>query len=71
VQILAITTARVACIDGDLSTAEELLTQEIHTNANNYTSYAHRSFVMARKQDWDYAFQDAAKVRFTDLSLPL
>lgn len=33
-QILAITTARNACIDRDLSTAEELLTQDILVDAN-------------------------------------
>ncbi|KAG2339395.1 hypothetical protein BDR05DRAFT_967930, partial [Suillus weaverae] len=60
-KILAIATARHACIIGDLSTAEELLTQEIHTNANNYTSYAHRSYVMARKHAWDHALDDAIK----------
>ncbi|KAG2345924.1 WD40 repeat-like protein [Suillus weaverae] len=58
---LAITTARDACIAGDLSTAEELLTQEIHTNANDHTLYAHRSFIMARKHDWDHALEDAIK----------
>ncbi|KAG1789521.1 heterokaryon incompatibility protein-domain-containing protein [Suillus plorans] len=61
VQILAITTARNACMDGDLSTAEELLTQDIDTDPNNHTSYAHRSFIMARKHDWDRALQDAIK----------
>ncbi|KAG1812741.1 hypothetical protein EV424DRAFT_76205 [Suillus variegatus] len=61
IQILAITIARHACIDGDLSTAEDLLTQDINTNANNHTCYAHRSFVMARKNDWDHALQDAMK----------
>jgi hypothetical protein len=65
-QILVITTARNACIDGDLSTAEELLTQEIFADANDYTSYAHRSFVMARKHDWDHALQDAIKARWAD-----
>ncbi|KAG2341477.1 hypothetical protein BDR05DRAFT_965159 [Suillus weaverae] len=60
-KILAITTARDACINGDLSTAEELLTQGIRTNANDYTSYAHRSFVLARKHDWDHALEDAIK----------
>ncbi|KAG1766605.1 hypothetical protein EV702DRAFT_1282874 [Suillus placidus] len=59
--ILAITTARDACIIGDLSTAEELLTQGIRTDANDYTSYAHRSFVLARKHDWDRALEDAIK----------
>jgi WD40 repeat protein len=68
VQILATTIARHACVTGDLPTAEELLTQEIHTNANNYTSYAHRSFVMARKHAWDHALEDAIKVSCTDSS---
>jgi hypothetical protein len=68
VQILAITTARHACVTGDLSTAEELLTQNIHTDANDYTSYAHRSFVMARKHDWDHALEDAIKVSNIDVS---
>ncbi|KAG2147843.1 uncharacterized protein EDB93DRAFT_1250352 [Suillus bovinus] len=60
-KILAITTARNACIYGDLSTAGELLTQDVNTDPNNYTSYAHRSFVMARKCHWDHALQDAIK----------
>ncbi|KAG2141379.1 uncharacterized protein EDB93DRAFT_630557 [Suillus bovinus] len=58
-KILDVTTARAACIDGDLSTAQALLTHDINTNRNNHTSYAHRSFVMARKHDWDHAVQDA------------
>jgi hypothetical protein len=62
VQILAINTARHACITGDLTIAEELLSQDIHTDANDYTSYAHRSFVMARKHAWDLALEDAIKV---------
>jgi Flp pilus assembly protein TadD len=66
VQILPITTAYHACVTGDLSTAEELLTQDIHTNANDHTSYAHLSFVMARKHDWDHALQDAIKVSSID-----
>jgi WD40 repeat protein len=70
VQILATTIARDACITGDLPTAEELLSQDIHTNANNYTSYAHRSFVMARKHAWDHALEDAIKVSCTDPSWP-
>jgi WD40 repeat protein len=68
VQILAITTARHACVTGDLSTAEELLTQDIHTDVNDHTLYAHRSFVMARKHDWDYALEDAIKVSYNDSS---
>ncbi|KAG2338713.1 hypothetical protein BDR05DRAFT_969007 [Suillus weaverae] len=60
-KILTITRARDACITGDLSTAEELLTQGIRTDANDYTSYAHRSFVLARKLDWDHALEDAIK----------
>jgi hypothetical protein len=66
VQILAITTACDACITGDLPTAEELLTQNIHTDANDYTSHAHRSFVMARQRNWDHALQDAIKVSNID-----
>ncbi|KAG2342511.1 hypothetical protein BDR05DRAFT_348619 [Suillus weaverae] len=60
-KFLAITTARDACIAGDLSTTEELLTHGIRTDANDYTSYAHRSFVLARKHDWDHALEDAIK----------
>ncbi|KAG1726975.1 uncharacterized protein EDB91DRAFT_899684 [Suillus paluster] len=55
------TTARDACIAGDLSSAEILFTQEIDADAKNYTSYANRSFVMARKHDWDHALDDAIK----------
>ncbi|KAG2743684.1 hypothetical protein P692DRAFT_20838379 [Suillus brevipes Sb2] len=60
-KILPITTAYHACVTGDLSTAEELLTQKIHTDANDHTSYAHRSFVMARQHKWDHALEDAIK----------
>ncbi|KAG1750592.1 WD40-repeat-containing domain protein [Suillus paluster] len=61
-KILAInTTARKACITGDLSAAEKILTQEIETDANNDISYADRSLVMARKFDWDRALHDASK----------
>ncbi|KAG2128626.1 uncharacterized protein EDB93DRAFT_168427 [Suillus bovinus] len=60
-KILAITTAREACVTGDLSIAEELLTQDIHTDANDFTAYANRSFVMARKHAWDNALEDAIK----------
>ncbi|KAG2111742.1 WD40-repeat-containing domain protein [Suillus clintonianus] len=51
--------ARNACIFGDLPTAERSLTQEINTDSKNYVSYANRSFVMARKLDWDQALHDA------------
>ncbi|KAG2357274.1 hypothetical protein BDR07DRAFT_1490880 [Suillus spraguei] len=61
VPILAITTARNTCIAGDLETTEELLTQEIDTDANSYTSYANRSVAMARKHSWDVALDDAIK----------
>ncbi|KAG1728721.1 WD40-repeat-containing domain protein [Suillus paluster] len=62
-KILAIKpTARNACIMGDLHIAEELFTQEINADAaNNYTSYANRSFIMARKLEWDHALQDAVE----------
>ncbi|KAG0705284.1 hypothetical protein DFH29DRAFT_1077689 [Suillus ampliporus] len=54
-------TARDACIVGDVSTAEEVFTREIDADANNYTSYANRSFVMAQKHTWDHALDDATK----------
>ncbi|KAG0696209.1 hypothetical protein DFH29DRAFT_212618 [Suillus ampliporus] len=61
-QILAINTkVRNACIAGDLHAAEELLTQEIDTDPNNYSSYANRSFVVARKLDWERALHHAVK----------
>ncbi|KAG2354019.1 hypothetical protein BDR07DRAFT_1431067 [Suillus spraguei] len=60
-RILAITTARDACIAGDLATAEESLTQDIDTDADDYTLYAHRSFILARKYAWDLALDDAVK----------
>ncbi|KAG2339171.1 TPR-like protein [Suillus weaverae] len=61
-QILTInTTARDACITGDLATADRLLTQEIDADSNDYNSYANRSFVMARTADWDRALDDAIK----------
>jgi len=56
------TAVRNACINGDLPTAEELLTQEIDADGDNYSSYANRSIVMARKLDWDHALLDANKV---------
>jgi hypothetical protein len=56
---------RNACLSGDLPTADRLLTQEINTNSNDYNSYANRSFVKARKADWDRALDDALKVRCT------
>lgn len=62
-QILAIDTIiHDVCITGDLTTAEQLLTQEIEVDANSHTSYANRSFVMARRLDWDRALDDANKV---------
>jgi hypothetical protein len=62
-QILAInTTARNACVTGDLTIATKLLTQDIDADSNDYDSYANRSFVMARKADWDRALDDAQKV---------
>lgn len=61
-KILTINTAvRNACIADDLFTAEELLTRDIDADDNNYTSYANRSFVMARKHHWDRAVEDAIK----------
>jgi hypothetical protein len=42
-----------------------VLTQDIDAGANNYACYANRSFVMARKFDWECALQDATKVTTT------
>jgi len=71
-QILTIgTAARNACVTGDLHTAEELLTREIDADAKDYSSYANRSFVMARKLDWDHALHDALMVRYTGPDHPL
>ncbi|KAG1768783.1 hypothetical protein EDD22DRAFT_967192 [Suillus occidentalis] len=55
------TTARNACVTGDLTTATKLLTQDIDADSNDHDSYANRSFVMARKADWDHALDDAQK----------
>ena len=61
-------TARHACITGDLSKAEDLLTQRITADPNNYNTYASRSLVMARKFDWNCALDDALKVRCAEPS---
>jgi hypothetical protein len=68
VQILAITTAQDAFITGDLPAAEELLAQDIHNDANDHTSYAHRSFIMARKHAWNHALDDAIRASYIDSS---
>jgi tetratricopeptide (TPR) repeat protein len=61
-ELLAITkTIRIASITGDLSSAEKVLTQDIIANAQNFASYANRSFLMARKLNWENALQDANK----------
>lgn len=59
------TRVRHACIIGDLHMAEELLTRRIEADRNNHNLYANRSFVVARKGDWDHALDDAVKVRYT------
>jgi hypothetical protein len=65
-ELLAITkTTQIASITGDLSTAEKILTQEIIADIKNFASYANRSFVMARKLNWENALQDATKVKTT------
>jgi ribosomal protein L31 len=46
-KILATTTARIACIDVNSSAAEELLVQDISTDANNHPSYTHHSEILA------------------------
>jgi hypothetical protein len=55
-------TARNACIVGDLPTAEKVLDTDIDTDTNEHTAYANRSFVMARKCNWDQALYDAVQV---------
>ena len=65
-ELLAITkTTRIASIRGDLTTAEKILTQEITADIKNFASYANRSFVMARKLNWESALHDATKVTTT------
>ncbi|KAG1785217.1 WD40-repeat-containing domain protein [Suillus plorans] len=54
-------TARNTRVTEVLSTAEMVLTETFDAGINNYASYANRSFVMARKSDWDCALQDAIK----------
>ncbi|OAX34763.1 hypothetical protein K503DRAFT_868710 [Rhizopogon vinicolor AM-OR11-026] len=55
------TTARNACIAGDLPTAETMFIQEIRADGNNHNAYANHSFVLARKGDWDNALYDALR----------
>lgn len=50
---------------GVLDAAEELLTQEIDADDNNYESYANRSVVRARRAEWENALQDATKVSYS------
>ncbi|KAG2039391.1 hypothetical protein BDR03DRAFT_1009023 [Suillus americanus] len=60
-QILAIdTTARDACISGDLPTADKLLTQDIGADSSNYKSYVNHSFVK------DALRENAPKEQVTD-----
>ncbi|KAG2353478.1 hypothetical protein BDR07DRAFT_1433136, partial [Suillus spraguei] len=50
-----------ACVTGTHPKEQVLLTKEIGDDSNDYNSYANRSFVMARKADWDHALDDALK----------
>ncbi|KIK32920.1 hypothetical protein CY34DRAFT_18718 [Suillus luteus UH-Slu-Lm8-n1] len=69
-ELLAITkTICIASITGDLTTAEKVLTREITADTKNFTSYANRSFVMARKLRLGNALQDANKSLTTQTSL--
>lgn len=52
-----ITTTCNACIAGDLSTAEQLLTRDIDGDLDSHTLYADHSIVMGRKPCWDHALQ--------------
>ncbi|KAG2069227.1 WD40 repeat-like protein [Suillus decipiens] len=67
-ELLAIT-KRTASITGDLTIAEKVLTEEITADAKNFASYANRSFVMARKLEWNRALQDANKSLAVQTSL--
>jgi hypothetical protein len=67
VQILAISTpVHNACVAGDLTTAEELSTQEINACEDNHNSYATRSLLAARKGNWDRALDDALQVIYAN-----
>ncbi|KAG2054937.1 WD40 repeat-like protein [Suillus hirtellus] len=52
-------TVRNACIVEDWRTAEKMLNRDIDADPDDYTAYANRAFVMARKCDWNQALQDA------------
>jgi tetratricopeptide (TPR) repeat protein len=54
-------TLRNGSITDILHSAEELLTQKIDADDNDYESYANRSVVRARHAEWENALQDAAK----------
>ncbi|KAG2090800.1 hypothetical protein BD769DRAFT_1395733 [Suillus cothurnatus] len=70
-ELLTITkTTYTASITGDLFTAEKVLTRDITADAKNFASYANRSFIMARKFDWNNALQDATKSLAIQTSLP-
>ncbi|KAG2363718.1 hypothetical protein BDR07DRAFT_1403379, partial [Suillus spraguei] len=43
--------------------ADNLLTKEINDDSNDYNSYANRSFVMARKADWDHALMTHSSIQ--------
>jgi hypothetical protein len=45
-----------------LFAAENDLTQDITADGKNFASSAQRSFIMARKFDWNNTLQDATKV---------
>lgn len=72
-QILSINpTVRNACVSWDSELplhAEELLTQEIDADPENYSSHANRAILMVRKSDWDQALRDALEVRYIDSNL--
>jgi hypothetical protein len=47
----------------NLTTAQELLTQQINVDENNHNAYTNRSFILARKGHWNGALYDALRVR--------
>ena len=58
------TTVRNTCIFEHPPTTEEVLSQEIGIDENNHNYFAIRSFVLARRCEWDHALHDAIRVRY-------
>jgi len=59
------TSVHNACLTRDLSSAQQLLIQQIISDQNTHNAYANRAFISAQKCDWDDALHDALQVRDT------